>query len=72
MLNDLLLAEAALGLRPRTALGTPRLVFQPLSPWMIEELRKRAERNRQREAPQVELPLAPPASWPVPVKDWQD
>lgn len=73
MLNDLLLAQAALGVGPGYLPAKPaRLVFEPLAPWMIDELRKRSERNRRREVPQVELPLEPPASWPVPVKDWQD
>jgi hypothetical protein len=72
MLNDLLLLQAAITQRslPFRA-ETSRLAFQPLSPWMIDELRRRSERNR-RDAPQVELPVEQPTPWPVPVKDWQD
>lgn len=73
MLNDLLLLQSAITQRSlplRTE--TSRLAFQPLSPWMIDELRRRSERNRLRDAPQVELPAEQPAPWPVPVKDWQD
>ncbi|MGV8838991.1 MAG: hypothetical protein ACWA6X_01665 [Bauldia sp.] len=73
MMNDLLLAQAALGVGTGFGAAKPaRLVFEPLAPWMIEELRKRSERNRQREAPQVELPVEPSAPRPVPVTDWQD
>jgi len=73
MLNDLLLLQAAISQRSGPAVtDASRLGFQPLAPWMIDELRRRAERNRQKEAPQVELPLEQPTPWPVPVKDWQD
>lgn len=73
MLNDLLLLQAAISHRSGPIVPeATRLDFQPLSPWMIDELRRRAERNRQREAPQVELPLEQPAPWPIPVQDWQD
>lgn len=73
MLNDLILAQAAIGVGLGYTPARPaRLSFEPLAPWMIEELRKRSERNRQREAPQIELPVEPTAPWQVPVKDWQD
>lgn len=73
MLNDLLFRQSAMSQRSgSTVTDAPRLGFQPPSPWMIDELRRRAERNRRQEAPQVELPVEPTAPWPVPVKDWQD
>lgn len=73
MLNDLLLAQSAINFRAQPfPTETSRLAFQPLSPWMIDELRRRAERNRQQEAPQVELPVERPAPQPIPVQDWQD
>ncbi|MCW5713680.1 MAG: hypothetical protein KIT43_04090 [Bauldia sp.] len=73
MLNDLILLQAAISLRPGPVPTEPsRLSFQPLAPWMIDELRRRSERNRRNDAPQVELPLEQPAQWPIPIKDWQD
>ncbi len=73
MLNDLVLLQSAITFRAEPLrTDTSRLAFQPLSPWMIDELRRRAERNRQQEAPQVELPVERPVPRPSPVQDWQD
>lgn len=60
------------GARLTSRQNTPdHLQFSPLTPAMIDHIRSRAAASAERNAPQIEMRLEAPTSWP-PIKDWQD